>query len=532
MMNMDRTLGHTAHPWRMASLVTALVLPWTLAAQEFVFRYPYVAGSTADHYSAKYGWSIAADEERVVVGSPFANNDAGEVRVYPTAGILSFTDVSPQVLTEQDAPESTRKFGATVAVDATFIAVGNCSAQGGSEYCGINAPWVSIFSYDGVMWTQTQRIIRPAHASGRFGVAIAISGDWLAVGGARTGTQQDHVEKVYLYRRAGDTFNAFPGDSLQGVPCAGPATDAFGHALAMDPEHLIVGASSDDELGTDAGAAYVYANNGSGVTFGPLIRKLLPSDGDAHDLFGFSIALRGDVCVAGAPEKDQAGAPTGAAYVFDRNEGFPDNWGQVSLLSPELPGQPMDMQFGASVAISEARIAVGAPQDSLGTADLQGSITLFAEQAGDWNRVQTIRPRFDGPVNDVSRSGSTLAFAFESLLIGAPWAIVNGGSTFPTGGMLIYADPLLDVSERSARASRIWPVPATDHLMILVHRSDPALLRTLVRDVMGRVLMDIWAVHGANPVRLEIDPLPPGLYSVEVVAPEPGGTIRSMFIHQ
>ena len=511
----------------------AVVTSALAQAQGFVYRYPYIAGNTSDYYSEKYGWSIASNDEWVVVGSPFANGDLGEVRVYPTGQFLNGTSAQPEVLT--DVPENARKFGSIVAAYGTTIAVGNCSAQGGSEYCGEEASWVSIFTYDGTSWQQMGRILRPVQASGRFGSAIALYGDWLAIGGARTGTQQEHIDKVYLYHRDADGFSNAPNDSLMGNTCSGVNADDFGYALAMTAEHLVVGARSDDELGPDAGAGYVYHNDGGDAPFGYLVRKLLPSDGDGDDLFGFSVAVRGDLCLVGAPEKDVNGSPAGAAYVFDREEGFADNWGQVSVLAPppqaDTDELEPDMQFGASVAISADRIAVGAPQDSLGTDHLQGSVSLFAANDTGWGHQQTIRPRFDGGVNDVSRSGTAITFAYGSLLVGAPWAIVQDTSTFPTGGVLVYADPLLGLQERPLLRARVWPVPATDHLMISVESPCPVPIRTIVRDATGRAVADRSHPYGGLPVRLDLSSFRPGPYILEVTAPD-GGSFRSLFIRQ
>jgi hypothetical protein len=71
-------------------------------------------------------------------------------------------------------------------------------------------------------------------------------------------------------------------------------------------------------------------------------KKLTASDAAADDRFGYSVATNGDTVVVGAYGKNwQPGVPPifvpiskGAAYIFERNQGGTDNWGQVKILTP------------------------------------------------------------------------------------------------------------------------------------------------------------------------------------------------------
>src|SRR4051794_30671794 len=47
--------------------------------------------------------------------------------------------------------------------------------------------------------------------------------------------------------------------------------------------------------------------------------KLLASDGTDFDTLGSSVALSGDTAVVGAPRNDERGTDAGAAYVFARS---------------------------------------------------------------------------------------------------------------------------------------------------------------------------------------------------------------------
>ena len=57
-----------------------------------------------------------------------------------------------------------------------------------------------------------------------------------------------------------------------------------------------------------------------------------PDKGD-NDLFGYSVAVSGDVAVVGAYHADSGGTDRGQAYVFSKDQGGSNNWGLVKILS-------------------------------------------------------------------------------------------------------------------------------------------------------------------------------------------------------
>ncbi len=63
------------------------------------------------------------------------------------------------------------------------------------------------------------------------------------------------------------------------------------------------------------------------------VKKLLASDAEAWDEFGYSVAVSGDTAVVGARWEDAEGDEAGAAYVFQRNQGGAGNWGEVTKLT-------------------------------------------------------------------------------------------------------------------------------------------------------------------------------------------------------
>ena len=52
-------------------------------------------------------------------------------------------------------------------------------------------------------------------------------------------------------------------------------------------------------------------------------KKLLASDGQGFDNFGYSVSISGDLVVVGAYGDDDNGSESGSAYLFHQAEDFP-----------------------------------------------------------------------------------------------------------------------------------------------------------------------------------------------------------------
>jgi hypothetical protein len=93
------------------------------------------------------------------------------------------------------------------------------------------------------------------------------------------------------------------------------AGDQHGHALAISGDTLVAGSHLDDDAGSSSGAAYVFDASGIDWT---QIAKLGASDAASGDEFGVAVAIDGTVIVVGAPNDDDHGTSSDAAYVFTR----------------------------------------------------------------------------------------------------------------------------------------------------------------------------------------------------------------------
>ena len=92
----------------------------------------------------------------------------------------------------------------------------------------------------------------------------------------------------------------------------GAAGDYCGYSVSISGDTALVGAPLDDDLGDRSGSAYVFRWNGESWV---QVQKLTASDGAAGDVFGWSVSISGDTALVGAFGDDDLGTDAGSAYV-------------------------------------------------------------------------------------------------------------------------------------------------------------------------------------------------------------------------
>jgi hypothetical protein len=265
------------------------------------------------------------------------------------------------------------RFGHTVAIYHDTIAVGAPGhGFGGAVYIferhmgGTN------------VWGQAAKI---EGGGGDFPHTVSMSGRTLvatAPGAAMGGAAYVYELNcgAWLLQGALTASDAAPGDQL-----------GWG---SIDGSTVVVGAAGDDSF---AGAAYVYERPSSGWMDMTETVKLMASDGAAGDYFGSRVGVSGGTILVTAPHDDSL---AGAAYIFDRDEGGPGNWGEVVKLVAD------DMEagdtFGNGGSIGGHTVVVGAHNDNPG-----GSAYRFHRNQGganNWGQLAKLKA-CDAEFNDL-----------------------------------------------------------------------------------------------------------------------------------
>jgi hypothetical protein len=288
-------------------------------------------------------------------------------------------DVLDEVKISPDDGNIGGLFGWTSDIDGDFAVIG---APGDDDDGVFNSGAAYVYRRDpGNVWVQEAKLLPAApEAGGRFGESVAISGDTVVVGAYGT-TVSGLIRSgaVHVFRRDGSGFwnlEAFVTPFDPG-PFIGPFGDQFGFSVDISGDRMIVGATHDDDLALDSGAAYIFDRFG---TMWLQTAKLRAGDGAGIDskFHGYDVGLHGNTAVVGPLHDNTLGLDAGAAYVYDFNG---TSWVQTKILAAD--GKARDL-FGTSVSVAATGVVVGAYGDDDAPG---GSSTLFRGAAYVFEKV-------------------------------------------------------------------------------------------------------------------------------------------------
>jgi uncharacterized repeat protein (TIGR01451 family) len=221
------------------------------------------------------------------------------------------------------------------------------------------------------------------------------------------------------------------------------AGDVFGGSVAISGDTVIVGAVGEDGGPGDpqdtAGAAYVFDRNQGGPEVWGQVAKLTASDAQAGDRFSTAVAISVDTVVVSAWfEGGGPGDPlpdAGAAYIFGRNQGGAGAWGQAAKLTAD-DAQTGD-EFGFSVAINGDTVVVGAFVEDGGPGDPlpdAGAAYIFSRnQGGTGAWGQTAKVAADD-IQSNDFFGNSVAISGDTVIVGAPGEDSGSGDPLPDAG--------------------------------------------------------------------------------------------------
>jgi len=281
-----------------------------------------------------FGWSVDISGDTAVVGTLKGEAEQGAAYVFLRNGV---SWVMQGKLLGSAAVGEYDRFGLSVAIDGDTVAVGADWDKGGGPRSGA----VYLYSRNGNSWSEPVKIKALDSVEGEwFGRTIDISGGTVVIGAHKNNENGNGAGVVYVFSASDASWlqqakltasNAQPGD-------------AFGRSVAISGESIVVGARGSSHSGRSSGSAYIFTRSGSSWTEQAILQA---ADGNSSDYFGQSVAIDGDIALAGAFGDDDAGESSGSAYVFSRDGA---DWIQQAKLtaSDAAAGD----EFGRSLAIS------------------------------------------------------------------------------------------------------------------------------------------------------------------------------------
>ena len=241
----------------------------------------------------------------------------------------------------------------------------------------------------------------------RFGSTLARSGDTLVVGAPE-------ANAAYVFERN----LGVGGPWVEVATLVGGTASTFGADVAIDGDTIAVGTLR----AFGAGNVRIYERDAGGAGNWGEVKKILSSNWISGDGFGGHVALSGDTLLVGAHLATRGSKQeSGAAYFFERDQGGPDQWGEVQELSP--PAAQWG-HFGSALEIEGDRAFVGQP-GKYGTTNFPARVRIYERNGAQWDLVKNL---FGSAPTPGGQFGASLAAQGDELVVGAPYE--TGGTVY------------------------------------------------------------------------------------------------------
>lgn len=465
--------------------------------------------------SGEYAIAGAWHEDHDGMGQNFLDN-AGAAYIYHYNAVADeWTEEAKLVAADREALDA---FGVSVGISGTYAVVGAVeeNAARGAAY---------VFERNGAgVWVQVEKLEATVdQANDRFGRAVAISGNTIIVGAhnededaSETNTMQN-AGSAYIFTRSTGVW-AF---SQKIVASDRDVNDEFGYAVGIHEDKIIVGAYryDPDVLSDEIGGAYAFAFDGTEWNETKILKAATPFPGDR---FGWSVDVYHPYYIVGAPYHDYDDEDggfhnnAGAAYIFDAS----NSWAQDKVVEGNRRDQD---NLGEDVAIQETQAVVGAPlQDT----DIDGEAPMLSSSGaafiykkdgnGIWNQVQKLLTN-DRFAGD--KFGHSVDIDGNTVVGGAPEDNQDNPTPLPsTGAIYVFTDATLGTAHVDFSHSwSAFPNPSNGGIKIMVDKKY-AEIDVSVHNILGQeVLTEKFS--GVDALDLTIDGFA-GIYLVNILTAE------------
>ena len=387
----------------------------------------------------RFGWSVSISGDYCIVGAPYSDEYSywsGLAYIFKREGESWVEEVR---LSASDG-ETEDKFGLSVSIDCNYCIVG-------APYDDDNGHWSGsayIFKHEGESWIEQAKLLAlDGKYKDHFGLSVSISGDYCVLGAYEDDDNGTDSGSAYVFKREGENWV----QQSKLIASDGQAVDMFGLSVSISDSRCIIGAWRDDDNGDSSGSAYIFNREGETWTEHA---KLLASDGQAGDFFGFSVSTSGDRCIVGADRDDDNGSNSGSAYVFMMAE--PNNTVAVAC----IVGGDRAVEVGSGC---EARVILdgSCSSDEDSTPGTNDDIVHF-----DWYKVDPCAPNFEDFLGSGEIIDCNLPLGEHIIVL----EVIDKAGAFDTNEVtIIVQDTTPPDFTLSVTPTTLWPV---NHKMVQI----------------------------------------------------------------
>ena len=433
-----------------------------------------------DDANDRFGYTVAIDGNTAVVGAPHeASNgsdpddnsapDSGAVYVFVRSG-SSWYQQGYFKATNSDAYD---QFGTAVAIDGDTIVVGANleDGDGSSEWdnSAVNSGAAYVFVRNGSTWSQ-QAYLKASNAEygDFFGTRVAISDNTIVIGAngedsdgsSQSDNSASHAGAAYVFAYDGSNWTQ---QAYLKAPNADYGDDLV--AVAIDGDTIAIGAIDEASDGNGpsnnatpgAGAVYIFERSGTNWLAQDYLKAPNP---DISDHFGHMVGLNGDTLVVSAWGEDSDGSSAGDNSAPDAGAVyiFQHNAtnGWVAQAYLKASDATADDRFGISVAMHGQGLVVGADEAGANNA---GAAYFFRGSGSNWQEHTILEAANGAPLD---RFGYSVGFDGDTLIVGAPDEEVAGATSAGAASIFWTSAPIRDRMHESLGAFTFDPTDTDD----------------------------------------------------------------------
>lgn len=253
----------------------------------------------------KFGFSVAVDNNTIVVGAYGSDSTSGAAYVFTKTGE---NWSQRQKLTPSD-PCLNGYFGYSVEILNNTVIIGSYKDNhSGRTYAGS----AYVFTFDGQSWSQNA-VLRASdpESAAYFGCSIALNGDSLVIGAYECDINGvSDAGAAYVFDRTETGW--IQRQKLFSPNNPGAGAD-FGRSVGIEGDNIVIGCPNYLINNEQTGAVFEFVRSNDLWIQSSLFTA---DDANSGDSFGYSTAISGLRLIAGSHFSDGSGQSSGAAYVF------------------------------------------------------------------------------------------------------------------------------------------------------------------------------------------------------------------------
>jgi hypothetical protein len=286
-----------------------------------------------------FGYAVAADTDRIVVGAPFtviSGQAVGSAHVFRRDAVLGWV-AEGELLAPVRSPDD--RFGHSVAIagDTAVVGVPRDDRPGFAD-----SGSVMVFEFSDGEWSHTQTLFPPSTATAEAGWSVAFDGETIVIGAPYDDADELNAGSAFAYARNDGVWTLAANLGLN----ANRRDTAFGWTVAVDGDRLLIGAP-DFPIWNSQARGYVFHYQHDGTDWGHP-GQIGEFELDPDNRFGTSVALAGDRVVVGD-------AGSGRAWLAEL--GPFGSWEMPVALVPDA--EPLRF-YGVSAALTDTHAVIGA----------------------------------------------------------------------------------------------------------------------------------------------------------------------------